>query len=90
MAPATIQLVLGVMEVLLRVAGLLMAVTAIFLFSLHSFAARATRVPARETEQSLALGLAVPRPSPFILRSTRNVRETRFDSQPGVAPRRAA
>lgn len=90
MAPATLQLVLGVMEVLLRAAGLLMAVAAVFLFSLHSFAARAARVPARETDQSLALGLAVPRPSPFILRSTRNARETRFDSHPEAAPRRAA
>lgn len=90
MTPATFQLILGVMEVLLRVAGLLMAVTAIFLFSLHSFAARAARVPARETEQSLRLGLAVPRPSPFILRSTRNARDARLDSRVTAAPRRAA
>jgi hypothetical protein len=89
MALASIQLVLGVMEVLLRVAGLLMAVTAIFLFSLHSFAARAKRVSARETEQSLALGLAVPRPAPFVLRSARPV-DRDASRALRIAPRRAA
>lgn len=71
MAPATLQLVLGVMEVLLRVAGFVMALGVIFLFYLHSFAARTARNSTEHESSSLALQLSVPRPSPFILRSTR-------------------
>lgn len=88
MAPATLQLVLGVMEVLLRVAGFVMALGVIFLFYLHSFAARTTRNSSEHESSSMALQLSVPRPSPFILRSTR---PTPSPNRPGpMGQRRAA
>lgn len=51
MAPATIQLIFGILEISLRLMCVLMAAAALFLFALHRFATKSARVSFRESEQ---------------------------------------
>lgn len=71
MAPATIELIFGLLEVLLRVMGLLMVAGTLFLVSLHNVAARSSRLSVRELDRHAMTGLAIPKPAPFVQRSTR-------------------
>ncbi len=48
MTPATIELILGVLEGSLRLLCVLMVAAALFLFALHRYAAKSAKVPLRE------------------------------------------
>ena len=70
MTPASLQLVIGVLDILLRILVIMMAVGTVFLFSLQSFASRTMR--ATETDKPLRVEPDFPKPEPFVMRSTRS------------------
>ena len=72
MTPATIELILGVLEGSLPLLCVLMAAAALFLFALHRYATKLAKVSLREREQRTLPQNALLQDPPIHLRPLRS------------------